>query len=93
MEETVGGALGGVIGVMIVVIIGAVVGWVASLIVKGTGSGLLLDIVIGIAGAFLAGWLLPAARIAMPGGAVAAFVAAVIGAVILLLVIKLARRA
>jgi uncharacterized membrane protein YeaQ/YmgE (transglycosylase-associated protein family) len=85
--------MGGLIGLLIVVVVGALVGWVASLIVKGTGSGLLMDIVIGIAGAFLAGWLLPTIGVALPGGALGGFVAAVVGAVILLVLIKLIRRA
>jgi uncharacterized membrane protein YeaQ/YmgE (transglycosylase-associated protein family) len=55
--------VGSVIGVLIVLVIGAVVGCVASLIVKGTGSGPLF----GIAGAFLAGWLLPAIGLPLPG--------------------------
>jgi uncharacterized membrane protein YeaQ/YmgE (transglycosylase-associated protein family) len=86
-------AVGTVLGLLITVAIGAVVGWVASLIVKGAGSGLLVDVVVGIAGAFLAGWLLPVIGVPIPAGFVGAFIAAVIGAVVLLLLIKLIRRA
>lgn len=91
--DAVGGAVGTVLGLLIVVVIGALVGWVASLIVKGAGSGLATDIVVGIAGAFLAGWLLPVLGVPIPAGFVGAFAAAVIGAVVLLLLIKLIRRA
>jgi uncharacterized membrane protein YeaQ/YmgE (transglycosylase-associated protein family) len=82
-----------VLGLLIVVVVGAAVGWVASLIVKGSGSGLLVDIVVGIAGAFLAGWLLPVIGVPIPAGFVGAFIAAVIGSVLLLLIIKLMRKA
>ena len=45
--------------ILIVLIIGAVAGWLAGLIVKGMGFGLIGNIVVGIVGAFIAGWLLP----------------------------------
>jgi uncharacterized membrane protein YeaQ/YmgE (transglycosylase-associated protein family) len=86
-------AAGGLIGLLIVVILGAVVGWLASLIVKGSGSGLLFDILIGIAGAFFAGWLLPAMGVPLPGSQIGSFVAAVVGAVALLLILRVIRRA
>ena len=63
------------------------------MLVKGSGFGLIGDIVVGIVGAFIAGWLLPRIGIAIGGGIVAAIINAVIGAVILLLVIRLVRRA
>ena len=74
------------------VVVGAVVGWVASLIVKGAGSGLLTDILVGIGGSILASFLLPAIGIQLGGGVIGSFIAAVIGAVILLLIIKLIRK-
>ena len=90
--EAVGTGVGLVIGVLIAVVVGAVVGWVASLIVKGSGSGLLTDILVGIGGSILASFLLPAIGIQLGGGVIGSFIAAVIGAVILLLIIKLIRK-
>jgi len=72
---------------------GAIAGWLAGLLVKGSGFGLIGDIVVGIVGAFIAGWLLPRIGIAIGGGIIAAIINALIGAVILLLIIKLVRRA
>jgi uncharacterized membrane protein YeaQ/YmgE (transglycosylase-associated protein family) len=44
--------------IIIWLIIGAVAGWLAGLIVKGAGFGLVGNVVIGIIGAAVAGWLL-----------------------------------
>ena len=46
-------------GLIIWLVIGAIAGWLAGLIVKGYGFGLAGNIVVGIVGAFIAGWLLP----------------------------------
>jgi len=73
--------------------IGAIAGWLAGLLVKGYGFGLIGNILVGIAGAIIAGWLLPQIGFVLAGGILAAIVNAVIGAVILLLVIGLLRRA
>ena len=74
-------------------IIGAVAGWLAGQLVKGYGFGLIGNILVGIAGAIIAGWLLPHVGFFLVGGILAEIVNAVIGAVILLLVIGLVRRA
>ncbi|MBX9774394.1 MAG: GlsB/YeaQ/YmgE family stress response membrane protein [Xanthobacteraceae bacterium] len=73
-------------------IVGALAGWIAGLIVKGYGFGLIGNIVIGIIGAVIAGWLLPRIGIVIGSGFVAALINAVIGAVILLVIIGLIRR-
>lgn len=74
-------------------IIGAVAGWLAGLIVKGYGFGLIGNIVVGIIGAAIAGWLLPRLGIVLGRGVIAAIIHAVIGAVILLVVIGFVKRA
>ena len=51
-------------------IIGAVAGWLAGQIVTGGGFGLIGNIVVGIIGAFVAGWLLPATSAVFIGGSV-----------------------
>jgi uncharacterized membrane protein YeaQ/YmgE (transglycosylase-associated protein family) len=78
------------LGIVIWIIVGGIAGFVASKVLTGKGMGLLWDIVVGILGAFLGGWL--AGLIGMPvntgtftvGGLLAAFV----GAVILLVVFR-----
>ena len=78
---------------LIFLLIGAVAGWLAGLIVKGFGFGLLGNIVVGILGAFIAGFLFPYFGFAIGAGIVGAIIHATIGAVILLLVLRLIRRA
>ena len=72
--------------------IGAVAGWLAGVIVKGFGFGLVGNIVVGIVGAFVGGWLFGALGIGAGYGIVSAILGATVGAVLLLLVIKLLRR-
>jgi uncharacterized membrane protein YeaQ/YmgE (transglycosylase-associated protein family) len=79
--------------ILIVLIIGAVAGWLAGLIVQGMGFGLIGNIVVGVIGAFVANWLLPQLGIAIGGGMVAAIINATIGAVVLLVIIGLIKRA
>ena len=73
-------------------IVGALAGWIAGLIVKGYGFGLIGNIIVGIIGAVIAGWLLPRLGIAIGSGFVASLINAIIGAVILLVIIGLIRR-
>lgn len=82
----------GIEALIIFLIIGAIAGWLAGLIVKGYGFGLLGNIVIGIVGAFVAGLILPAIGLGLGGGILAAIIHATIGAVILLFLIRLVKR-
>jgi len=83
----------GIESLVVILIVGAVAGWLAGLIVKGFGFGLLGNIVVGIVGAFLAGFILPAIGISLGAGIIGAIIHATIGAVILLLILRLIRRA
>ena len=78
---------------IVFLLIGAIAGWLAGVIVKGFGFGLIGNIVVGIVGAMIAGWLLPRLGINLGTGIVAAIIDAVIGAVILLVIVKLVKRA
>ena len=73
-------------------IIGAIAGWLAGMVVKGGGYGLIGDIVVGIVGAVIAGWLLPRLGIYIGTGFIAAIIDAFIGAVVLLLILRLLKR-
>ncbi len=72
--------------------IGALAGWLAGVIMKGGGFGLIGDIVVGILGSFLGGWLLPKIGLSI-GGNFGGFITAVIGAVILLFIVRLIKKA
>jgi uncharacterized membrane protein YeaQ/YmgE (transglycosylase-associated protein family) len=80
------------VALIIWLVVGAVAGWLAGLIVKGYGFGLVGNIIVGIIGGLIAGWLLPRLGIVIGGGYIAAIINAVIGAVILLLIIGLIKR-
>ena len=79
--------------IIVWLVIGAIAGWLAGLIMKGYGFGLIGNIVVGIIGAVIAGWLLPRIGFVLVGGIVATIINAVIGAVILLFVIGLFKKA
>ena len=78
--------------IIIWLIVGAIAGWLAGQIVKGHGFGLVGNIVVGIVGAVIAGWLLPMLGLGLPG-ILGSIIYAVIGAVILLFLIGLFKRA
>ena len=77
---------------LIFLLIGALAGWLAGVVMKGRGFGLLVNIVVGVIGAFFGGWLLPRLGVSF-GGDVGLFITAFIGAVILLAIIGLIKRA
>ena len=73
-------------------IVGLVAGVLASLLMGGTGYGLIGDIIIGIVGAFVGGWLFSALGVASPiGGLAGTIFVAFIGAVVLLFILRLIR--
>lgn len=80
------------LGVIIWLLIGAIAGWLAGLIMKGGGFGILGNIVVGIVGAAIAGAILPRIGLYIGGGALGDIINAVIGACILLFVIGLIKR-
>lgn len=83
----------GIESVIVWLIVGAIAGWLAGLIVRGGGFGLLGNIVIGIIGAVVAGWLLPQLGINLGTGVVRAIINSAIGGIIVLVILSLIRRA
>ncbi|MFH1599013.1 MAG: GlsB/YeaQ/YmgE family stress response membrane protein [Pseudomonadota bacterium] len=77
---------------LIFLIIGALAGWLAGLVMKGRGFGILVNMVVGVLGAFFGGWLLPKLGVSF-GGDIGVFITAFIGAVLLLAIIGLIKRA
>ena len=78
---------------LIWLIVGAVAGWLAGTIVRGGGFGLLGDIIIGIIGAFVGGWLFTQLHVHIGTGIVSVIAMATIGAVALLALIRAIRSA
>jgi len=73
-------------------VIGVAAGWLAGRIMKGGGFGLVGDLIIGVIGALLGGWLFGLIGIAA-GGILGALVTAVVGALVLLYLLRLIKRA
>ncbi len=76
---------------LVILLVGLVAGWLAGKIVQGTGFGLIGDMVIGVIGAFIGDWLLPLLRIQLGMGIISAIINATLGAILLLLVVRLFR--
>jgi len=74
---------------LVILFVGLVAGWLAGEIMRGYGFGLIGDIIIGIIGAFIGDWLLPRLGIHLGVGLISAIVNATVGAVVLLLIIRL----
>jgi uncharacterized membrane protein YeaQ/YmgE (transglycosylase-associated protein family) len=77
-------------GILVWIIVGAIAGFAASKVLTGKGMGLLWDIVVGILGAFLGGWLAGIVGLPVSTGSftVGGLVAAFVGSVILLVVFR-----
>lgn len=69
-------------------ILGAVAGWLACVLVRGGGFGLLGDIVVGILGAVVGGYLFGALGVSAGGGLLGSLVVATIGAVALIAILR-----
>ena len=76
---------------LVILFVGLVAGWLAGLVVQGTGFGIIGDIVVGILGAFIGSWLLPQLGIHLGTGLISAILNATIGAILLLLIVRLIR--
>lgn len=75
--------------IIVILVVGLIAGWLAGKIVRGAGFGLLGDIVIGVIGAFVGDWLLPRLGIHLGSGTLSLIINATIGAIVLLLIIRL----
>ena len=79
-------------GLIVLLLVGLVAGWLAGKLIDGTGFGLIGDLIVGIIGAFIGSWLLGALGIFIGMGIVGAIISATIGAVVLLVVIKMIKK-
>ena len=84
-------------GLIILILVGGIIGWLASIVMRTDGQqGILLNVVVGIVGAFLGGWLI--APLIGYGGSITngisvpTLVVSFLGAVILLAIVNLVRR-
>jgi len=78
-------------GILVILFVGLVAGWLAGKIVRGTGFGIIGDILVGIAGALVASFLFPKLGIRLGTGLVSEIIYSAIGAIVLLLLVRLLR--
>jgi uncharacterized membrane protein YeaQ/YmgE (transglycosylase-associated protein family) len=78
-------------GILVILFVGLIAGWLAGKVVRGTGFGIIGDIIVGIAGALLASLVFPRLGIHLGTGLVSEIIFSAIGAVVLLLIVRLLR--
>jgi len=73
-------------------LVGLIAGWLAGMLVKGGGFGVVGDMVVGVLGALLGGFLLTKFGVSSGGGLIGSIIVATIGAIILILILRLIKR-
>lgn len=80
-------------GIILWLIVGGIIGWLASLVMRTDAQqGILLNIVVGIVGAFIGGLIFSGGSINNAGLTVYSFLVSLVGAIILLAIVNLVRR-
>ena len=74
------------------IIIGGIAGWLAGKIMKGGGFGLVMNIVLGIIGAMVGGWIFSFLGLSVDEGVIGSLVTALVGAVLILYVARLIKK-
>lgn len=74
---------------LVIIVVGLVAGWLAGRVMEGGGFGLIGDLLVGLIGAFIGDRLVPQLGVHFGTGTVALIVNAFIGAVVLLLILRL----
>lgn len=80
-------------GVLYWMVVGLVAGWLAGKVMKGGGYGVLMDVVLGILGSILGGWIFGMLGISLGGKWIGGIITAFIGAVILVWITRLLKKA
>ena len=75
------------------IVVGLIAGWLAGQVMKGGGYGVLVDIILGILGGLLGGWLFGMLGIWHGGGIIGSLIVAFIGAVILVAITRILKKA
>jgi uncharacterized membrane protein YeaQ/YmgE (transglycosylase-associated protein family) len=75
------------------IVVGGIAGWLAGILVKGGGFGLIVDVIVGIVGGFIGGWLAGILGIHLGSGWISSIITATVGAVILLTILRMIKRA
>ncbi|MCW5604748.1 MAG: GlsB/YeaQ/YmgE family stress response membrane protein [Burkholderiales bacterium] len=78
---------------MWLILVGLIAGWLAGVLVKGGGFGMLGDIVVGILGALVGGFLFRSLGLSAGGGFLGSILVATVGAIVLIVVLRIVKRA
>jgi uncharacterized membrane protein YeaQ/YmgE (transglycosylase-associated protein family) len=74
-------------------LVGLIAGWLAGVLVKGGGFGVVGDMVVGVLGAFIGGFVFTSLGVGAGGGMIGSIIVATIGAIILIFILRLIKRA
>jgi len=74
---------------LVIVLVGLIAGWLAGQVMRGSGFGLIGDLIVGLLGALIGDWLLPRLNIHLGAGIVGLIINALVGAIVLLLILRL----
>jgi len=80
-------------GLLYWLIVGLIAGWLAGVVMKGGGYGMLADIILGLLGGVLGGWIFSNLGVGSGGGLIGGIIVAFIGAVILVAITRALKRA
>jgi uncharacterized membrane protein YeaQ/YmgE (transglycosylase-associated protein family) len=80
-------------GLIYIILVGLIAGWATGKIMKGAGYGVLVDILLGIAGAIFGSWVLGLLGIYTSGGLIPSILVAILGAVLLVVIVRALKRA
>ena len=80
-------------GLLYWLVVGLIAGWLAGVVMKGGGYGVVADIILGILGGLLGGWIFSNLGVGAGGGLIGGIVVAFIGAVILVAITRVLKRA
>jgi len=74
------------------ILVGAIAGWLAGQIMKGSGFGLLWNIILGIVGGLVGGWLFGELGISAGGGLLGSIITSAVGAIVVVFIAGLFKR-
>jgi uncharacterized membrane protein YeaQ/YmgE (transglycosylase-associated protein family) len=74
------------------IVVGLIAGWLAGQVMRGSGYGILIDIVLGLIGGVIGGWLFGALGVFPGGGVIGSILVSFVGAVILVAISRAIRR-
>jgi len=80
-------------GILAWIVVGLIAGWLAGQVMKGGGYGVVADIILGLLGGVLGGWIFEKLGVSTGGGMIGSIIVAFIGAVILVGITRLLKRA